>query len=100
MAKNDLREIALSDASDGAIARAFQKGEIIDAAEKEVQEIEGQYTSGLVTQGERYNKVVDIWGRAGDVVAKAIVITSYSIHYTKLYDGEESCRYGYRRDRG
>jgi DNA-directed RNA polymerase subunit beta' len=50
-----------------------QKGEIIDAAEKEVQEIEGQYTSGLVTQGERYNKVVDIWGRAGDVVAKAMM---------------------------
>jgi DNA-directed RNA polymerase subunit beta' len=50
-----------------------QKVEIIDAAEKEVQEIEAQYTSGLVTQGERYNKVVDIWGRAGDVVAKAMM---------------------------
>jgi DNA-directed RNA polymerase subunit beta' len=35
------------------------------AAEAEVKEIEQQYTSGLVTQGERYNKVVDIWGRAG-----------------------------------
>jgi DNA-directed RNA polymerase subunit beta' len=32
-----------------------------------------QYTSGLVTQGERYNKVVDIWGRAGDHVAKAMM---------------------------
>ena len=50
-----------------------QKNEIISAAEKEVQEIESQYTSGLVTQGERYNKVVDIWGRAGDVVAKAMM---------------------------
>jgi len=50
-----------------------QKHDIIDAAEKEVQEIESQYTSGLVTQGERYNKVVDIWGRAGDVVAKAMM---------------------------
>jgi len=50
-----------------------QKDEIISAAEKEVQEIEAQYTSGLVTQGERYNKVVDIWGRAGDVVAKAMM---------------------------
>jgi DNA-directed RNA polymerase subunit beta' len=50
-----------------------QKNEIISAAEKEVQEIEAQYTSGLVTQGERYNKVVDIWGRAGDVVAKAMM---------------------------
>src|SRR4029453_8944856 len=50
-----------------------QKDEIIGDAEKEVQEIEKQYTSGLVTQGERYNKVVDIWGRAGDLVAKAMM---------------------------
>ncbi len=50
-----------------------QKHSIISAAEKEVQEIETQYVSGLVTQGERYNKVVDIWGRAGDQVAKAMM---------------------------
>jgi DNA-directed RNA polymerase subunit beta' len=50
-----------------------QKSEIIAQAEKEVQEIEAQYTSGLVTQGERYNKVVDIWGRAADQVAKAMM---------------------------
>lgn len=50
-----------------------QKNDIINAAENEVQDIEAQYTSGLVTQGERYNKVVDIWGRAGDQVAKAMM---------------------------
>ncbi|SEK46981.1 DNA-directed RNA polymerase subunit beta' [Nitrosovibrio tenuis] len=50
-----------------------QKDAIISASEREVQEIEVQYTSGLVTQGERYNKVVDIWGRAGDQVAKAMM---------------------------
>jgi DNA-directed RNA polymerase subunit beta' len=50
-----------------------QKAEILSAAEKEVKEIEAQYTSGLVTQGERYNKVVDIWGQAGDKVAKAMM---------------------------
>jgi DNA-directed RNA polymerase subunit beta' len=50
-----------------------EKEQLIDAAEKEVQDIEAQYTSGLVTQGERYNKVVDIWGRAGDLVAKAMM---------------------------
>ena len=50
-----------------------QKGEIIAAAEKEVKEIEGQYTNGLVTNGERYNKVVDIWGRTGDQVAKVMM---------------------------
>ena len=50
-----------------------EKYQILDAAETEVKEIESQYTSGLVTQGERYNKVVDIWGRAGDAVAKAMM---------------------------
>ena len=50
-----------------------QKDALIEAAENEVKEIEAQYTSGLVTQGERYNKVVDIWGRAGDMVAKAMM---------------------------
>ncbi|SNX59433.1 DNA-directed RNA polymerase subunit beta' [Nitrosomonas ureae] len=50
-----------------------QKSNIIAEAEQEVKEIEGQYISGLVTQGERYNKVVDIWGRAGDQVAKAMM---------------------------
>jgi DNA-directed RNA polymerase subunit beta' len=50
-----------------------QKQTILEAAEAEVKEIEQQYTSGLVTQGERYNKVVDIWGRAGDQVGKAMM---------------------------
>ena len=50
-----------------------QKQALIEAAETEVKEIEKQYTSGLVTVGERYNKVVDIWGRAGDQVAKAMM---------------------------
>jgi len=50
-----------------------QKHDLIAAAENEVKEIEQQYTSGLVTVGERYNKVVDIWGRAGDQVGKAMM---------------------------
>ena len=50
-----------------------QKADLLAAAEKEVKEIEAQYTSGLITQGERYNKVVDIWGQAGDKVAKAMM---------------------------
>ncbi len=50
-----------------------QKHDLIAAAESEVKEIEQQYTSGFVTQGERYNKVVDIWGRAGDQVGKAMM---------------------------
>ena len=54
-------------------ADSEEKNQILGASEAEVKEIESQYTSGLVTQGERYNKVVDIWGRAGDAVAKAMM---------------------------
>ena len=50
-----------------------QKPAIIARAEKEVKEIEQQYVSGLVTAGERYNKVVDIWGKAGDEVSKVMM---------------------------
>jgi DNA-directed RNA polymerase subunit beta' len=50
-----------------------QKATIISQAEQEVKQIEQQYSSGLVTAGERYNKVVDIWGKAGDEVGKAMM---------------------------
>ena len=43
------------------------------SADNEVKEIQEQYASGLVTNGERYNKVVDIWSRANDQVAKAMM---------------------------
>ena len=49
------------------------KKRIIDEAESEVAEIESQYASGLVTQGEKYNKVVDIWSRANDLVARSMM---------------------------
>ena len=49
------------------------KAAILSAAEDEVLEIQNQYTSGLVTMGERYNKVVDIWSRTNDQVAKAMM---------------------------
>ena len=50
-----------------------EKIDLISDADREVLEIENQYSSGLVTQGERYNKVVDIWGRAGDKIADAMM---------------------------
>ncbi len=50
-----------------------QKTRIVTAADNEVKEIQDQYASGLVTNGERYNKVVDIWSRANDQVAKAMM---------------------------
>ena len=50
-----------------------EKAGIVKRAEEDVREIEDQYASGLVTQGERYNKVVDIWARTNDQVAKAMM---------------------------
>ena len=49
------------------------KGKILSAADAEVKDIQDQYASGLVTDGERYNKVVDIWSRTNDQVAKAMM---------------------------
>ncbi|MBL0945581.1 MAG: DNA-directed RNA polymerase subunit beta' [Hydrogenophaga sp.] len=50
-----------------------EKSGIIERAESEVKEIAQQYASGLVTAGERYNKVVDIWGKAGDEISKVMM---------------------------
>ena len=50
-----------------------RRRKIVAAADREVKEIQDQYSSGLVTNGERYNKVVDIWSRANDQVAKAMM---------------------------
>ena len=46
---------------------------IINGAEEEVREIEAQFRDGLVTQGEKYNKVIDIWSRANELVAGAMM---------------------------
>ncbi|OGT51630.1 MAG: DNA-directed RNA polymerase subunit beta' [Gammaproteobacteria bacterium RIFCSPHIGHO2_12_FULL_42_13] len=61
----------LSIVNDLAIPR--KKSEIIEQAEDEVRKIQAQFSSGLVTQGERYNKVVDIWSRTSDLVAQAMM---------------------------
>ena len=50
-----------------------KKASILEAAEAEVTEIQRQYASGLVTDGERYNKVVDIWSHANEQVAKVMM---------------------------
>jgi len=49
------------------------KQTIIKKAEKRVAEISRQYTEGLITQGEKYNKVVDIWAKATDDVANEMM---------------------------
>ena len=58
-----VNDFVIPAAKDGIIARA----------DAEVKEIETQFASGLVTQGERYNKVIDIWSRANDIIAKAMM---------------------------
>ena len=50
-----------------------EKKTILSESEKEVLAIQGQYSSGLVTAGERYNKVIDIWSRANEEVAKSMM---------------------------
>jgi len=50
-----------------------EKKDILAEAEAEVVEIQNQYVSGLVTSGERYNKVVDIWSRTNELVARAMM---------------------------
>jgi DNA-directed RNA polymerase subunit beta' len=50
-----------------------EKAEILAEAEGEVKNFQEQYASGLITNGERYNKVVDIWSHTNDRVAKAMM---------------------------
>src|SRR5690606_18283045 len=45
------------------------KARLLEAAQAEVKEIEEQYLEGLITDGERYNKVIDIWARVTEEVA-------------------------------
>ncbi|OPX54723.1 DNA-directed RNA polymerase subunit beta' [Oceanospirillum multiglobuliferum] len=69
------RQATLSGASIGVndFVIPDAKAAIVAAAEAEVKEIEQQFSSGLVTQGEKYNKVIDIWSKANDKVAKAMM---------------------------
>ena len=64
-----------------------EKGTIISKAEKEIKDIEKQYNSGLVTAGERYNKVVDIWSHANDQVSEAMM-KQLGTETTKLKNGK------------
>ncbi|GAA6121349.1 DNA-directed RNA polymerase subunit beta' [Acidovorax sp. FG27] len=65
-----------------------QKADILVRAEAEVKEIQQQYVSGLVTAGERYNKVVDIWGKAGDDVSK-VMMDQLKVEKTTDRNGKE-----------
>jgi len=68
-------QATMSGASVGAddMVIPLQKVDILAKAEAEVEEIAMQYASGLVTDGERYNKIIDIWSRTNDQIAKAMM---------------------------
>ncbi len=84
------REATLSGSSIGVEDMVIPdaKYTMIDAAEEEVREIEEQFASGLVTRGERYNKVVDIWARTNDQIAKAMM-ENLRVEVVKNRDGKD-----------
>ncbi|KAA0887942.1 DNA-directed RNA polymerase subunit beta' [Oryzomonas rubra] len=63
------------------------KAAIITKAEDEVKEIQNQYTEGLITDGERYNKVIDIWAKATEDIAKEMLDNLSKENF--IVDGEE-----------
>ncbi|WP_415889533.1 DNA-directed RNA polymerase subunit beta' [Neptuniibacter sp. SY11_33] len=66
-----------------------EKTTIIDEAEAEVMDIERQFADGLVTQGEKYNKVIDIWSRANELLAKKMM-DNLKTEPVVTKEGEES----------
>ncbi len=64
------------------------KAEILERAQKEVAEVQRQYAEGLITDGERYNKVIDIWTRATDEVAK-VMMENMSKDYVEDEEGNK-----------
>ncbi|MGC2760634.1 MAG: DNA-directed RNA polymerase subunit beta', partial [Candidatus Binatus sp.] len=50
-----------------------QKAHLLDGAQKQVNEIQQQYNNGVITDGERYNKVVDIWAEVQDQIGSAVI---------------------------
>ncbi len=64
------------------------KKEIIDKARKEVLEIQDQYKEGLITDGERYNKVIDIWARANEDISERMM-NGLRLESITLPDGSE-----------
>jgi DNA-directed RNA polymerase subunit beta' len=65
-----------------------EKAALVERAYGEVKEIEEQYAAGLVTQGEKYNKVIDIWSRTNDQVSKSMM-ANLSKETVKNRDGKD-----------
>ena len=65
-----------------------RKNEFLDESYAEVDEIQSQYNEGLITDGERYNKVIDIWAHATEVIAEEM-IKELGVDIVKDKDGKE-----------
>ena len=63
------------------------KGARISAASEEVKDIQQQYTEGLITDGERYNKVIDIWAKCTEDIA-GIMLGNIAVDKVTSEDGE------------
>jgi len=66
-----------------------RKVELLEQAQKDVQEIEEQYTEGLITDGERYNKVVDIWAQVSEQIAEEMMSEIGAENVTNEETGEK-----------
>jgi DNA-directed RNA polymerase subunit beta' len=80
MLADKLRSLGFEYATRGGISICMQdmkipkkKADLLNSAYKEVQEIQNQYTEGLITDGERYNKVIDIWAQVTEQVAEELM---------------------------
>src|SRR5436305_13953943 len=52
-----------------------EKGHEIDVAQKQINDVEKQYRKGVITPGERYNKIIDIWTHCTDQIANVMLRT-------------------------
>src|SRR5690606_11628006 len=74
---DDLKEVTFTYATRAGISIGVEdmvvplnKEEMLEAARREVVEIEGQRSAGVITQGERHNKIIDIWHRTTERVSE------------------------------
>jgi DNA-directed RNA polymerase subunit beta' len=66
-----------------------QKAQLLEQAQKQVSEIQKQYNNGVITDGERYNKVVDIWAEVQDEIGSAVLKGLSTQVYGRDKDGKE-----------
>ena len=91
-----LRTLGYSEATKAGISICIddmqipkQKHPLLNKAQKEVTEIEEQYTEGLITDGERYNKVVDIWAQVAEQIAGEMMMEIGAEEVTDEHTGEK-----------